>query len=64
MYNSSNLLILLIFTFCSCQTPKDNLEQERPNIIIIYTDDQGYGDVSALNCHLSEKYRVDEGRIG
>lgn len=35
--------ILLI----SCMAPHQ--DQTKPNIIIIYTDDQGYGDVSALN---------------
>ena len=26
-------------------------DQARPNIVVIYTDDQGYGDMSALNPH-------------
>lgn len=32
-----------------CQSADDGIR--KPNIIIIYTDDQGYGDVSALNPH-------------
>jgi len=38
-------LILLILGSCS----SSKLKIQKPNIIIIYTDDQGYGDVSALN---------------
>lgn len=37
-------LILLIFTCCTSEK-----KYHKPNIIIIYTDDQGCGDVSALN---------------
>ncbi len=37
--------ILLLFMSCSPDVEKD----VKPNIIIIYTDDQGYGDVSYLN---------------
>ncbi|MDX1286140.1 MAG: sulfatase-like hydrolase/transferase, partial [Draconibacterium sp.] len=48
------IVILLLATLFACtsktnkQHPESGIE-EKPNIIIIYTDDQGYGDVSALN---------------
>ncbi|ALJ06859.1 hypothetical protein APS56_15040 [Pseudalgibacter alginicilyticus] len=35
--------------FFECGPEKKKQKIEKPNIIIIYTDDQGYGDVSALN---------------
>jgi len=39
------VLFFLIFEACI-----NNVEKiENPNIVVIYTDDQGYGDVSALN---------------
>ena len=37
-------LVLLITLLCAAFA-----QAERPNILVIYTDDQGYGDVSALN---------------
>lgn len=40
-----SILVLIIFSSCNSSEKKD----PRPNIIIIYTDDQGYGDVGALN---------------
>jgi arylsulfatase A len=41
------LLSMVLIT--SCQNKKDNLKSGLPNIIIIFADDMGYGDVSALN---------------
>ncbi|MDB2385342.1 arylsulfatase [Polaribacter sp.] len=46
--NRTKVAIVLIACFlASCSSEKET--KEKPNIIIIYTDDQGYGDVSALN---------------
>jgi len=45
-FNNSFLLcgLLILSSFISsCGEP------ERPNIIVIYTDDQGFGDMSLLN---------------
>ena len=49
MYSIKTILISCFFLCLStsfCTSKKPALQ---PNIIIIYTDDQGYGDVSALN---------------
>lgn len=39
--------IALLFALCSSSLVAAELD--KPNVIVIYTDDQGYGDVSALN---------------
>jgi arylsulfatase A-like enzyme len=42
------LLILILFCSCGTQISSDKTA-EKPNVIIIYTDDLGYGDVSCYN---------------
>ncbi len=42
------LVILLAFGFCSLDTVEaQTTDSSKPNIIIIFTDDQGYGDLSS-----------------
>src|SRR5690606_6090947 len=45
------LLILLPFSFLTVFSTlwAQKKEQEKPNVIIIFADDMGYGDVSYLN---------------
>lgn len=42
--------VFSIMLLGSCDTPSDGHEQTRkPNIVLIFADDMGYGDISALN---------------
>jgi arylsulfatase A len=43
------LTILGTATFLSCQQKEQGDKNDLPNIVIIFADDMGYGDVSALN---------------
>ena len=47
MKNITTFFLLLLFmkTFTSCEKKEEN---KMPNVILIMTDDQGYGD---LACH-------------
>ncbi len=47
--NRTQLLIRSLIGFFIAGVAQAVEEPKKPNIIVIYTDDQGYGDVSALN---------------
>jgi len=60
---SKRNLILRIVAFLVITTtiPTENLFAQRPNLLIIFTDDQGYGDVSAYekrDCHTPNIDRI------
>ena len=44
-----NTVFLLMAVLSLFATPARSMSDENPNIIIIYTDDQGFGDASCLN---------------
>ena len=56
------LSLFLIITFFSCQNNKKsakNVNTQPPNIIIIYTDDQGYGDLSSYGSMTMKTPNID-----
>ena len=46
---------MVIFLFCGCST-----KQSMPNVIIIFTDDQGYGDLGCYGANGFETPNIDK----
>ena len=47
MHIHTKYLILLLVLFTSCKGPKSSSSENSPNIIFIFADDLGYGDLSS-----------------
>ena len=53
------VLILIMAQFASCNTtPKQNTE--KPNVIIVFIDDEGYGDVGCYGATGFETPKIDQ----
>ncbi len=64
LQRSAGLLItalaLLLFTGCTVAETNSVTAPTRPNILVIYTDDVGYGDVSCYGVGKIQTPRIDE----
>ncbi len=67
MRNRNNRIVILVIAaitiFVSCNSTKrqeNKLQDKKPNIIIIYTDDLGYGDVSAYGATELQTPNIDK----
>ncbi len=58
----SLFLVFLIAGLCTvaCQTASDEKEASQPNVIIIFTDDQGYADLSSYGATAYQTPNIDQ----
>jgi arylsulfatase A-like enzyme len=54
------ITLLLGFSFCNCSRVSEKETQKLPNIIIIYADDLGYGDVGAYGATEIKTPNIDK----
>ena len=61
LFTVKSLLIALLGTLYSCTNANnERAKEKKPNIIIIYTDDVGYGDVSSYGATRVETPNIDQ----
>lgn len=53
------ILTLLILVIAACSAQKEQASETRPNIILFYVDDLGYGDISSYGATAVETPNVD-----
>ncbi len=54
-----SIVLVLLFSACSPSKNKDEKEKSNPNILLIYLDDLGYGDVSAYQAGTLQTPNMD-----
>ena len=50
LVGNSTLILLVLSTFSAASTGTDAAENDKPNVVLIYIDDLGYGDLGAYGC--------------
>lgn len=60
-FNSTNsFLLLIVLSVClACAPEKQSSEPQKPNIVIVYLDDLGYGDVGAYGSTVLKTPNID-----
>jgi arylsulfatase A len=60
MKRFSVIILTFVLVFAGCQSKKETTKDQNPNILIIYADDLGLGDVSAYGSGQIETPNIDE----
>lgn len=56
---SASVLVSALFNLSACANGPEGKSQEKPNFVIIFTDDQGYGDLGCYGSSTIETPNID-----